>query len=127
MSITLQALQADCTWAVRNAFTTENAKVIGGSMKADDLETLARELMSRWNATMPGAQLRGHNSAKAHIPAHVRNEPAPARDERDTPAFKKRRPRRDHQLDPRRPLFRRGDGHRDEPAEGCGNTIPRPL
>jgi hypothetical protein len=70
MSITLQARQADGTWAVRNAFTTENAKVRSGSMSVSDLEVLARRTMSKWQATMQdGRQLRVHSSA---------NDPAPA-------------------------------------------------
>lgn len=63
MTITLQAKQANGTWAVRNAFTTENAKVVAGSMTADELETKARKLMAQWQATMQdGKQLRVHNS-----------------------------------------------------------------
>ena len=70
MTITLQALQADGTWAVRNAFVTENARVISGSMSAADLETKAHRLMSQWQQTMPdGRQLRVHNSANDPTPA----------------------------------------------------------
>ena len=44
MTITVQALQANGTWGVRSAFTTENAKVRAGSMTAADLEYLARAM-----------------------------------------------------------------------------------
>lgn len=65
MAITLQALQPDGTWAVRNAFITENKQVVAGSLSADDLEAKARKLMGQWLATVPdGKQLRVHNSAK---------------------------------------------------------------
>lgn len=74
MAITLQALQSDGTWAVRSAFTTENAKVRAGSMKAADLEAYARSVMAQWNSTSQDRkQLRVHNSA---------NDPTPAQRER---------------------------------------------
>lgn len=63
MAITVQARQADGTWAVRNAFITENKAVLAGSMNAADLEAKARKLMSQWQQTMQdGRQLRVHNS-----------------------------------------------------------------
>lgn len=63
MTITVQALQADGTWGVRSAFTTENAKVRAGSMTAADLEALARATMAKWQQTScDGKQLRVHNS-----------------------------------------------------------------
>lgn len=65
MAITVQALQDDGTWAVRNAFKTENAKVISGAMKAAELEADARRVMGQWSSAMPdGRQLRVHNSDK---------------------------------------------------------------
>lgn len=63
MAITLQAQQADGTWAVRNAFIVENARVIAGSMQASDLEAKARRIMAQWQSSYPdGKQLRVHNS-----------------------------------------------------------------
>lgn len=65
MAITLQARQPDGSWAVRNAFVTENKQVVAGSLSADDLEAKAARLMAQWQATMPdGKQLRVHNSDK---------------------------------------------------------------
>lgn len=82
MAITVQALQVDGTWAVRNAFVTENAKVIAGSMTADELETKARKLMSQWLSTMPdGKQLRVHNSANEPTPAQRKRADANAKAE----------------------------------------------
>lgn len=70
MAITLQALQADGTWATRNAFVTENKQVTIGAMKAADLEAKARALMAQWQATMPdGKALRVHNSDNDRKPA----------------------------------------------------------
>lgn len=70
MAITLQALQPDGTWAVRNAFVTENSQVRSGALSADDLEAKARKMMAQWQATMPdGKQLRVHNSDKEPSPA----------------------------------------------------------
>ena len=61
--ITLQARQADGTWAVRNAFVNENKEVQAGSMQVADLEAKARKLMAQWQATMQdGKTLRVHNS-----------------------------------------------------------------
>lgn len=71
MAITLQARQADGTWAIRNAFVTENKQVTIGAMKAADLEAKARAVMAQWQATMQdGKPLRVHNSD---------NDPKPAR------------------------------------------------
>lgn len=65
MAITVQALQADGTWAVRNAFITENKQVIAGSMRAGDLEARARRVAGQWSSTMQdGRQLRVHDSDK---------------------------------------------------------------
>ena len=70
MAITLQAKQPDGTWAVRNAFVTENKQVVAGSLSAADLEAKARRMMAQWQATMPdGKQLRVHDSAKDPKPA----------------------------------------------------------
>jgi hypothetical protein len=71
MAITVQALQADGTWAVRNAFITENKLVGASSLRAADLESKARRLLGQWQSTsQDGKQLRVHNSA---------NDPAPAK------------------------------------------------
>lgn len=76
MTITVQALQADGTWAVRSAFVTENKQVQAGSLKADDLEAKARAVIAKWQATMQdGKQLRVHNSDKDPKPAT--RKPAP--------------------------------------------------
>lgn len=70
MAITVQALQANGTWSVRNAFTTENAKVQSGVMSIADLEAHARRVMSQWQQTAPdGKTLRIHNSANDPTPA----------------------------------------------------------
>ena len=63
MAITVQAQQADGTWAVRNAFTTENAQVRSGALKVSDLEAKARRVMAQWQQTAPDARtMRVHNS-----------------------------------------------------------------
>jgi hypothetical protein len=57
--ITLQAFNSKTrTWKVRNAFVTENKLVEIGNMSADDLETKARALMSKWATYNDGRQLR---------------------------------------------------------------------
>jgi len=82
MAITLQALQPDGTWAVRNAFVTENKQVVAGSLSADDLEAKARRLMGQWLATVPdGKQLRVHNSAKEPTTAQRNRSAASAKAE----------------------------------------------
>jgi hypothetical protein len=74
--ITVQALQADGTWSVRNAFTTENARVISGSMSTAELEAKARNLMGQWQQTAPGKQLRVHNSTNDPTPAQRKRSDA---------------------------------------------------
>lgn len=82
MAITVQALQADGTWATRNAFTTENARVISGSMTAADLEAKAHKLMGQWQqAVQDGRQLRVHNSANDPTPAQRKRSAASAKAE----------------------------------------------
>ena len=70
MAITVQAQQKDGSWAVRNAFITENAAVSAGSMSAADLEAKARKVLAQWSANYPdGQQLRVHNSDNDPKPA----------------------------------------------------------
>jgi len=79
MAITLQALQSDGTWAVRNAFVTENKQVISGAITAADLEFKARRMMLQWQATsQDGKRLRVHNSTNDPKP-----EPAKPTSTRD--------------------------------------------
>lgn len=63
MAITVQAQQADGSWGVRNAFVTENKKVLAGSMKKDDLLAQARKMMAQWQATYPDKPLRVHDDS----------------------------------------------------------------
>lgn len=74
MAITLQALQADGTWSVRNAFVTDNKMLERGLIRVDELEAKARKLMAQWQATcQDGRQLRIHNSANGPKPQAARN------------------------------------------------------
>ncbi|MEN6535680.1 MAG: hypothetical protein ABFD89_18595 [Bryobacteraceae bacterium] len=62
MAITIQARQADGSWATRTAFIDDNKRVQAGSMKAEDLEWKARGLLRKWQTLDDGKQLRVHNS-----------------------------------------------------------------
>lgn len=77
MAITPQAQQSDGTWAVRNAFASENRDVVAGTMKAADLEALARKKMAQWQTTYhDGKALRVHNSDNDPKPSSRRRSHA---------------------------------------------------
>lgn len=70
MAITVQGRQADGSWGVRNAFTTENKKVLAGTMTKEELTAQARAMRDRWLSTYPeGGEVRVHDDSDDPKPA----------------------------------------------------------
>lgn len=64
--VTIEELQSDGKWNIRNAFISENAEVRAGSMERSVLIVKARRVMTAWIYNYPhhNSQLRISNGGR---------------------------------------------------------------
>ena len=65
LPVTIESLQPDGEWNIRNSFIADNTKVLAGSMDREELLAKARRKMVEWTCTYSNdSQLRISNGGK---------------------------------------------------------------